>query len=86
VRIRLVLLLVYLAVPVDLIPDFVPVTGYADDVIIIGLTLRSVIRRAGPEVVARHWPGTPEGLETVRGVTCFPPARDARTERIDRHQ
>ncbi|UOT02294.1 DUF1232 domain-containing protein [Rhodococcus opacus] len=72
VRVRLVLLLVYLAVPIDLIPDFVPVIGYADDVIIIGLTLRSVIRRAGPQVVARHWPGTPEGLEAVRRVTCLP--------------
>ena len=72
VRVRLVLLLVYLAVPIDLIPDFVPVIGYADDVIIIGITLRSVIRRAGPQVVARHWPGTPEGLEAVRRVTCLP--------------
>ncbi|MFC9840046.1 YkvA family protein [Rhodococcus sp. NPDC127530] len=71
VRVRLALLLVYLAVPIDLIPDFVPVIGYADDVIIIGLTLRSVIRRAGPQVVARHWPGTPEGLEVVRRVTCL---------------
>jgi len=72
VRVRLVLLLAYLAVPIDLIPDFVPVIGYADDVIIIGLTLRSVIRRAGPQVVDRHWPGTPEGLEAVRRVTCLP--------------
>ncbi|MFC0450256.1 YkvA family protein [Rhodococcus jostii] len=72
VRVRLALLLVYLAVPIDVIPDFVPVIGYADDVIVIGLTLRSVIRRAGPQVVARHWPGTAEGLETVRRVTCLP--------------
>ncbi|ABG93368.1 MULTISPECIES: YkvA family protein [Rhodococcus] len=71
VRVRLVLLLAYLAVPIDVIPDFVPVIGYADDVIVIGLTLRSVVRRAGPQVVARHWPGTPEGLETVRRVTCL---------------
>jgi uncharacterized membrane protein YkvA (DUF1232 family) len=71
VRVRLVLLLAYLAVPIDVIPDFVPVIGYADDVIVIGLTLLSVVRRAGPQVVARHWPGTPEGLETVRRVTCL---------------
>ena len=47
VRIRLALLLAYLACPIDLVPDFVPVLGYADDVIIVLLTLRSVIRLVG---------------------------------------
>ena len=65
VRWRLVLLLGYLALPIDLVPDFVPVIGYADDAVIVALTLRSVVRRAGPEVLRRHWPGTPEGLALV---------------------
>jgi uncharacterized membrane protein YkvA (DUF1232 family) len=65
VRARLWLLFVYLAVPFDLIPDFVPVIGYADDVIIACVVLRSVVRRAGPEAVRRHWPGTPEGLAAL---------------------
>lgn len=66
VRLRLVLLLGYLALPVDLVPDFVPVLGYADDAIITALVLRSVVRRAGPEALTRHWPGTPDGLRTIQ--------------------
>jgi uncharacterized membrane protein YkvA (DUF1232 family) len=65
VRIRLLLLLGYLALPFDLIPDFVPVLGYADDAIIVALALRSVTRSAGPDALAKHWPGTPEGLATL---------------------
>ncbi|KOX25570.1 hypothetical protein ADK67_17025 [Saccharothrix sp. NRRL B-16348] len=65
-RVRLWLLLGYLALPFDLVPDFIPVLGYADDAIVVSWVLRSVIRSAGPEVVAEHWPGTPEGLAVVR--------------------
>jgi len=68
VRVRLWLLLVYLAFPVDLIPDFIPVLGYADDAIVVALVLRSVVRRAGRAAVARHWPGTPEGLAALQQV------------------
>ena len=46
-RVRLWLLLGYLAIPIDLVPDFVPVLGYADDAIIVSLALRSVVRHAG---------------------------------------
>jgi len=66
VRVRLVLLLAYLAMPIDLVPDFIPVLGYADDIVIVALVLRSVVRAAGPEALERHWPGTPEGLQVVR--------------------
>jgi uncharacterized membrane protein YkvA (DUF1232 family) len=65
VRIRLWLLLAYLALPVDLVPDFIPVVGYADDAIVVAFTLRSVARRAGRDALDRHWPGTAEGLATV---------------------
>lgn len=47
VRVRLALLLAYLALPIDLIPDFIPVLGYADDAIIVVLVLRSTARLAG---------------------------------------
>jgi uncharacterized membrane protein YkvA (DUF1232 family) len=71
VRVRLGLLLAYLAFPLDLIPDVVPVLGYADDVIAVLWALRSVLRVAGEEPVRRHWPGTPDGyaalLRLVRG-------------------
>jgi uncharacterized membrane protein YkvA (DUF1232 family) len=66
VRRRLSLAVFYLALPIDLVPDFIPVIGYADDVIIVALVLRSVIKRAGPDAVAEHWPGTEEGLAMVK--------------------
>jgi len=72
VRVRLWLLLGYLALPVDLVPDVVPVLGYADDAIVVALVLRSVVRRAGPDAVARHWPGTPDGLAALRRVARLP--------------
>jgi uncharacterized membrane protein YkvA (DUF1232 family) len=65
VRVRLWLLLAYLAMPFDVIPDFVPVLGYADDAILAVWVLRSVVRRAGPDAIRRHWPGTAEGLDAL---------------------
>jgi uncharacterized membrane protein YkvA (DUF1232 family) len=66
VRVRLWLLLGYLLFPFDLVPEFVPVLGYADDALVVALVLRSVTRRAGADALARHWPGTPAGLRTVQ--------------------
>jgi uncharacterized membrane protein YkvA (DUF1232 family) len=68
-RLRLVLLLGYLALPFDLVPDFVPVLGYADDAIVVSLVLRSVVRRAGAPLVRRHWPGTDDGFAAVARLT-----------------
>jgi uncharacterized membrane protein YkvA (DUF1232 family) len=48
------LLLAYLALPIDLIPDFIPVVGLADDSIIATVVLRGVVRRAGFEAVRAH--------------------------------
>ena len=64
-RIWLWLLLAYLASPIDLVPDFIPVIGYADDAVVVALVLRAVVRRAGREAVTRHWPGSDVGLEAV---------------------
>jgi uncharacterized membrane protein YkvA (DUF1232 family) len=65
VRVRLWLLLGYLLLPIDLVPDFVPVLGYADDAVVVALALRSVVRRAGADALARHWPGDQAGLDVV---------------------
>jgi uncharacterized membrane protein YkvA (DUF1232 family) len=73
VRVRLWLLMGYLMLPFDLIPDFIPVLGYADDALIVALTLRSVTRRAGADALARHWPGTPAGLRTVQRLAGLAP-------------
>ncbi len=76
VRIRLGLLLAYLAMPIDLIPDFIPVLGYADDAIIVTAVLRGVVRRAGIQAVRAHWPGTDDGfaaLSRLTGLTKTPP-------------
>ena len=69
VRIRLCLLLAYLITPIDLVPDFIPIIGYADDAIIVAVALRSVIRHSGPDAIARHWPGTPGGLAAIMRLT-----------------
>ncbi|WP_290056513.1 YkvA family protein [Amycolatopsis solani] len=69
VRIRLGLLLAYLALPIDLIPDFIPVLGYADDAIVVTAVLRGVVRRAGIDAVRAHWPGTDDGFAAVARLT-----------------
>lgn len=66
VRRWLAALMVYVALPIDVIPDFVPVVGYADDVIVVALVLRRVVRLAGPAALERHWHGTPVGLNAIR--------------------
>lgn len=73
VRWRVWLLLGYLAMPIDLVPDVLPVVGQLDDVVLAALVLRSVVRRAGPELVGRHWTGSPEGLALVRRLTGTTP-------------
>ncbi|QIK67841.1 DUF1232 domain-containing protein [Nocardioides sp. HDW12B] len=72
VRVRLVLLLGYLLMPLDLVPDVIPVVGYADDAVVVALALRSVVRAAGPEVLDRHWPGTPQGLTALKRLARVP--------------
>jgi uncharacterized membrane protein YkvA (DUF1232 family) len=72
VRLRVWLLLGYLALPIDLVPDFIPVIGYADDVVIVAVALRSVVRHAGMGALERHWSGTPDGLAAVCRVAGLP--------------
>ncbi len=69
VRIRLGLLLAYLAMPIDLIPDFIPILGYADDAIIVTATLRSVVQGAGLDAVRAKWPGTDDGFAALCRLT-----------------
>ena len=73
VRVRLALLLAYLASPIDLVPDFIPVIGFADDVIIVAAVLRSVARHAGVQAVEQDWPGTPDGFAALCRLTGLTP-------------
>lgn len=66
VRWRIWLLLAWIISPIDLIPDVIPVIGFADDVTLAYWVLRSVVRASGDEVLARHWKGTPAGLALVK--------------------
>jgi uncharacterized membrane protein YkvA (DUF1232 family) len=68
------MLLAYLMSPIDLVPDFFPVIGYADDFIITSIVLRRLVRRAGPEKLAEHWPGTPDGLAQLQRLLRLPQA------------
>jgi uncharacterized membrane protein YkvA (DUF1232 family) len=66
VRVRVALLFVYLALPIDIIPDFVPLLGYADDAIIVILVLRSVCRRVSVEALRAAWPGSDDGFAALQ--------------------
>jgi hypothetical protein len=57
--------LAYLALPFDLIPDFIPVAGQLDDAIIVALVLRSVLRSGGPSLLEEHWPGPAGSLRVI---------------------
>jgi uncharacterized membrane protein YkvA (DUF1232 family) len=68
VRARLGLLMAYLAMPLDLVPDVLPVVGFADDAVVVVWALRSVVRAVGEEEVRRHWPGSDDGFAALRAV------------------
>jgi uncharacterized membrane protein YkvA (DUF1232 family) len=65
VRVSLVILLVWLISPIDLVPEFIPVLGPLDDVIVAVVILRYVRRRLGEVEMRRHWRGTDEGWALV---------------------
>jgi uncharacterized membrane protein YkvA (DUF1232 family) len=64
-KLVLAALIPYLAMPFDLVPDFVPVAGYLDDAVIVAFVLRHVLRGSGPELIEEHWPGPPSSLAFV---------------------
>jgi uncharacterized membrane protein YkvA (DUF1232 family) len=68
VRLALIGLLVWLINPIDLIPEFIPVLGPLDDVVMAVLVLRYVRRKVGTEELKRRWSGTPEGFELLSGI------------------
>jgi uncharacterized membrane protein YkvA (DUF1232 family) len=61
----LVALVAYLVMPFDLVPDFIPVAGQLDDVIIAAVALRFALRSGGPQLLEEHWPGPEASLNAV---------------------
>ena len=59
------LVVAYLALPIDLVPDFLPVIGHLDDALIVAFALRHLVAATGRDRVAQHWTGEPKGLERV---------------------
>ena len=55
----------YVAMPFDLVPDFVPFFGMLDDLYLLALALRRLMRNAGPEVLRDHWDGRITSLESA---------------------
>jgi uncharacterized membrane protein YkvA (DUF1232 family) len=66
------LALAYLAVPFDLVPDFIPVAGQFDDAILVALVLRALLRSAGPRLVREHWPGPPALVAPLERFAAAP--------------
>jgi uncharacterized membrane protein YkvA (DUF1232 family) len=64
-RVMLVLAAAYVALPFDLVPDFIPIAGQLDDAVVLALALRGVVRSAGSELVAEHWPGPASSCAVV---------------------
>ena len=64
-KLALALLIAYLAMPFDLVPDFIPVAGQLDDAILVAATIAYIARVAGRETVEELWPGSARGLRVV---------------------
>jgi uncharacterized membrane protein YkvA (DUF1232 family) len=69
-KLLLAALLGYLALPFDLVPDFVPVAGQLDDVLVVALVLRHFLRSGGAELVREHWPGPDRSLAVVLRIAA----------------
>jgi uncharacterized membrane protein YkvA (DUF1232 family) len=64
-KILLVLGIAWVASPIDLVPEFIPILGPLDDAVVAALILRHLLRTAGKEVVVEHWRGEPATLERL---------------------
>jgi uncharacterized membrane protein YkvA (DUF1232 family) len=62
-------LVAYLASPIDLVPDFIPVAGQLDDALVVALVLRAVLRRSGAGKLREHWPGPERSLAALLRLT-----------------
>jgi uncharacterized membrane protein YkvA (DUF1232 family) len=61
----------YVVSPIDLIPDFIPIAGQVDDVLVVALALDHLIRDTDEAVVREHWPGSEDALDLIEGVIAW---------------
>jgi len=64
-RAVVVAMLGYLALPFDIVPDFIPVAGQLDDAVVVALALRRILRAGGREMIEEHWPGPSSSLALI---------------------
>ena len=64
-KVALAAAMVYLASPIDLIPDFIPVLGYLDDVLLAAVLVDGLLNWVDRGLVLKYWPGTPDSLERL---------------------
>ena len=78
-KIALAAAVVYLASPIDLIPDFIPVLGYVDDLLLAAIVLDGVLNYVDRDLVLRYWPGSERSLDalsrTARTLAAWVPRR-----------
>jgi len=78
-KVALGVVAVYLASPVDLIPDFIPFIGYLDDAILAAIVVDALVNSIDRSILLRYWPGTPASLDTAsriaRRLSAWVPAR-----------
>ena len=67
-KIALAAAMVYLASPIDLIPDFIPFVGYLDDLLLAALVVDGVLNWVDRGLVLEYWPGSPDSLERIARV------------------
>ena len=64
-KVALAAAMVYLASPIDLIPDFVPVLGYLDDLLLASLVIDGILNWVDRRLILKYWPGSPESLDRL---------------------
>ena len=64
-KLLLAVLVAYLVMPIDVVPDFIPIAGQLDDALVVALVLRSLLRSGGPELLREHWRGPDRSLDVL---------------------